>query len=92
QDLTAYGDDFDDLEAGHNLISLLKKLLAETDIPWFRLLYLYPSSVSSELLELMAEQLVSFPTWIFLFSMSVIRSCKRWGVVTGNRIWSSSSP
>ncbi|CAK8725711.1 30S ribosomal protein S12 methylthiotransferase RimO [Candidatus Electrothrix aarhusensis] len=59
QDLTAYGDDFDDqdnLEAGDNLVSLLKKLLAETDIPWFRLLYLYPSSVSSELLELMAEQ------------------------------------
>ncbi|MCI5124267.1 MAG: MiaB/RimO family radical SAM methylthiotransferase, partial [Candidatus Electrothrix sp. AR5] len=56
QDLTAYGDDFDDLEAGDNLITLLKKLLAETDIPWFRLLYLYPSSVSSELLELMAEQ------------------------------------
>jgi ribosomal protein S12 methylthiotransferase len=62
QDLTAYGDDFDDFndqdnfKAGDNLVSLLKKLLAETDIPWLRLLYLYPSSVSSELLELMAEQ------------------------------------
>ncbi|WP_339134894.1 MAG: 30S ribosomal protein S12 methylthiotransferase RimO [Candidatus Electrothrix sp. GW3-4] len=52
QDLTAYGDD---LKAGENLVSLLEQLLAETEIPWFRLLYLYPSSVSVELLELMAE-------------------------------------
>lgn len=63
QDLTAYGDDF----SGHlvksgakdkkdNLVTLLRQLLAQTDIPWFRLLYLYPSSVSAELLELMAEQ------------------------------------
>lgn len=57
QDLTAYGDDFNnDLGAGDNLVSLLKGILAETDIPWLRLLYLYPSSVSEELLELMAEQ------------------------------------
>ncbi|MCI5158997.1 MAG: MiaB/RimO family radical SAM methylthiotransferase, partial [Candidatus Electrothrix sp. AUS1_2] len=53
QDLTAYGDD---LGTGDHLVSLLKLLLAETDIPWFRLLYLYPSSVSVELLALMAEQ------------------------------------
>lgn len=52
QDLTAYGDDLGD---DHDLVSLLRRLLAETDIPWFRLLYLYPSSVSVELLELMAE-------------------------------------
>ncbi|CAK8724714.1 30S ribosomal protein S12 methylthiotransferase RimO [Candidatus Electrothrix laxa] len=59
QDLTGYGDDFDDQdnpEVGDNLVSLLRKLLAETDIPWLRLLYLYPSSVSEKLLELMAEQ------------------------------------
>ncbi len=56
QDLTAYGDDFEGPEADGNLVSLLKQLLAETGIPWFRLLYLYPSSVAEELLELMAEQ------------------------------------
>lgn len=55
QDLTAYGDDFNDPQTGGNLVCLLRQLLAETDIPWFRLLYLYPSSVSEELLELMAE-------------------------------------
>lgn len=59
QDLTAYGDDFDSSEVKDkkdNLVTLLRQLLAQTDIPWFRLLYLYPSSVSAELLELMAEQ------------------------------------
>ncbi|MCI5189893.1 MAG: 30S ribosomal protein S12 methylthiotransferase RimO [Candidatus Electrothrix sp. AS4_5] len=59
QDLTAYGDDFVDSEAKDkqdDLVALLRQLLAQTDIPWFRLLYLYPSSVSTELLELMAEQ------------------------------------
>ena len=53
QDLTAYGDD---LGSDDTLPALLRRLLAETDIPWFRLLYLYPSSVSLELLELMAGQ------------------------------------
>ncbi|WP_163337053.1 30S ribosomal protein S12 methylthiotransferase RimO [Desulfopila sp. IMCC35008] len=52
QDLTAYGDD----RAGDdNLILLLDNLLRTTTIPWFRLLYLYPTGVSEQLLELMAE-------------------------------------
>ncbi len=53
QDLTAYGDD---LAAKDNLTALLRTLIAETDIPWLRLLYLYPVSTSNELLQLMAEQ------------------------------------
>jgi len=53
QDLTAYGDD---LSAGDHLVALLRRLLAETDIPWMRLLYLYPVSTTSELLQLMADQ------------------------------------
>ncbi|WP_417911064.1 30S ribosomal protein S12 methylthiotransferase RimO [Candidatus Electronema sp. PJ] len=52
QDLTAYGSDLD----AANLASLLRLLLTETSIPWLRLLYLYPTSVSNELLELMAAQ------------------------------------
>lgn len=52
QDLTAYGDDRDGEE---NLIMLLEKLLRSTSIPWFRLLYLYPTGVSERLLSLMAE-------------------------------------
>ncbi len=53
QDLTAYGND---LDAETHLTALLQQLLAETDIPWLRLFYLYPASVSEELLELMASQ------------------------------------
>jgi len=53
QDLTAYGDD---LDQETHLVSLLENLLKNTAIPWFRLLYLYPSSVSDELLHLMAKE------------------------------------
>jgi ribosomal protein S12 methylthiotransferase len=52
QDLTAYGSD---LGPETNLVALLKALLAETDIPWLRLLYLYPVSTGTELLQLMAD-------------------------------------
>ncbi len=51
QDLTAYGSDF-----GGSLAALLRLLLDETGIPWLRLLYLYPASVTDELLDLMADQ------------------------------------
>ncbi len=51
QDLLAYGLD---LEKRTNLIVLLKQLLAETNIPWIRLLYLHPARVNKELLLLMA--------------------------------------
>lgn len=53
QDLTAYGND---LGGGVHLSSLLKALLAESTIPWFRLMYLYPSGIDEDLLSLMAEQ------------------------------------
>ena len=53
QDLTAYGDD---LGSHINLPGLLLSLLQKTDIPWLRLLYLYPVSISKELLQLMADQ------------------------------------
>lgn len=53
QDLTAYGND---LENGTNLPMLLREIVSGVSIPWLRLLYLYPSSITDELLELMAEQ------------------------------------
>jgi len=52
QDLLAYGLD---LGRETNLMILLQQLLAETDIPWLRLLYLYPARVQDDLLHLMAE-------------------------------------
>lgn len=53
QDLTAYGNDRGRQD---DLVRLLATLLEQTDIPWFRLLYLYPSGISDALLELMAAQ------------------------------------
>ncbi len=53
QDLTAYGDD---LDKATDLVSLLRAVLDETAIPWIRLMYLYPSTISAELLELMAAE------------------------------------
>ena len=52
QDLTAYGMD---RYGNRRLESLLRRLLDTTSIDWIRLMYLYPSAVSHELLELMAE-------------------------------------
>jgi ribosomal protein S12 methylthiotransferase len=52
QDLLAYGLD---LQKQTNLTDLLLQLLAETAIPWIRLLYLHPARVKKELLLLMSE-------------------------------------
>ena len=38
------------------LPALLRALLDETDIPWFRLFYMYPSGIRPELVELMAGE------------------------------------
>ena len=55
QDLTAYGRDLA-LGAPVNLVTLLESLLENTAIPWLRLLYAYPASVTDDLLQLMAQQ------------------------------------
>ena len=49
QDLTAYGTD---LYGKRRLESLVTRLLDETSVDWIRLLYLYPSTVSPELLDI----------------------------------------
>jgi len=38
------------------LTNLLEGLLAETDIPWLRLFYMYPSGIQRDLVELMARE------------------------------------
>ena len=38
------------------LTDLLERLLAETDIPWLRLFYMYPSGIRRDLVELMARE------------------------------------
>jgi len=52
QDLTAYGRDLAD---GANLASLLRRLLVSCDIPWIRVLYLYPDGLDEPLLDLFAD-------------------------------------
>ena len=53
QDLAHYGRDVRD---GSGLPELLAALLAETSIPWFRLLYLYSAGLTPKLLDLMARE------------------------------------
>ncbi len=52
QDTTRYGLD---LYGRYALSDLLKKLTAETSIPWFRLLYCYPDKITDELIAEMRE-------------------------------------
>ncbi len=52
QDTTAYGRDIYGASA---IVRLLKEIVAATSIPWLRLLYLYPSGVTDELLAFVAE-------------------------------------
>ncbi|MCG6963071.1 MAG: 30S ribosomal protein S12 methylthiotransferase RimO [Acidobacteria bacterium] len=51
QDTTRYGED---LGMKGGLTQLVQRLLKETDIPWIRFLYAYPSTLDERLLELMA--------------------------------------
>ena len=53
QDLAHYGRDVRD---GHGLTSLLEALLRETDIPWFRLLYIYSAGLTPVMLELVSRE------------------------------------
>jgi ribosomal protein S12 methylthiotransferase len=53
QDLAHYGRDVRD---GTVLPDLLESLLNETDIPWFRLLYIYSAGLTPAMLELIARQ------------------------------------
>ncbi len=54
QDTTRYGED---LGAGkHGLTRLVEALLENTDVPWIRFLYAYPTTLDDELLRLMGTE------------------------------------
>lgn len=53
QDLAHYGRDVRD---GNQLPELLGALINETDIPWFRLLYIYSAGLTPAMLDLIARQ------------------------------------
>ena len=54
QDLGHYGRDLG--KGGPVLADLLERLLAETTVPWFRLLYVYSAGLSDRLVELLARE------------------------------------
>ncbi len=54
QDLAHYGRDLRDRDV--KLADLLERLVAETSIPWIRLLYLYSTGVTPRLLEVVARE------------------------------------
>ena len=53
QDLAHYGRD---LRNGQGLADVLEALVAETTIPWIRMLYLYSSGITDRLLEVVARE------------------------------------
>jgi ribosomal protein S12 methylthiotransferase len=53
QDLAHYGRDVRD---GRGLPALLRALLRETTVPWIRMLYLYSTGITPELLEVVARE------------------------------------
>ncbi len=54
QDTTRYGEDLD--YGKHGLLRLVEALLEETQIPWIRFLYAYPTTLDEGLLALMGQE------------------------------------
>ena len=62
QDTTWYGRDLRRKDRSAPLLpELLRALVAETDVEWFRLFYMYPSGITREIVELMAGEDVLLP-------------------------------
>jgi ribosomal protein S12 methylthiotransferase len=57
QDTTWYGRDLWRKDRSSPLLpGLLRALVHDTDVPWYRLFYMYPSGITEELVELMATE------------------------------------
>jgi len=57
QDTTWYGRDLRRRDADAPLLpDLLRALVDGTDVPWYRLFYMYPSGITRELVELLASE------------------------------------
>lgn len=79
QDTSAYGLD---LYGRLMLPELIQKILDATDIPWIRLLYLYPDKITDELIEVVAKNdrvLSYFDIPIQHISDTVLRRMNRHG-------------
>ena len=84
QDTTRYGED---LGLGrHGLVRLVEALLENTEVPWIRFLYAYPTTLDDELLSLMGseERFVSYVDMPLQHSHpEILRAMRRGG--TGDR-------
>jgi ribosomal protein S12 methylthiotransferase len=78
QDLASYGKDRpDDLGAG-SIVPLVKAVSAVA--PWTRLLYLYPSDLSDELIEaILSTEVAYFDLSLQHVSKPLLRRMRRWG-------------
>ena len=62
QDTTWYGRDLWRKDRSSPLLpELLRALVKNTDVPWYRLFYMYPSGITHELVDLMATEDVVLP-------------------------------
>jgi ribosomal protein S12 methylthiotransferase len=83
QDTSYYGKDRDS-----SLVRLLEKLLAETTIPWLRLMYLHPQLVNDDFLRLVAREKRLLPYFDIPFqhiSDDILMSMKRLPLAKGIR-------
>ena len=62
QDTTWYGRDLWRKDRSAPLLpELLRALVDDTDVPWYRLFYMYPSGITPEVVELMAKEEAILP-------------------------------
>lgn len=81
QDLSAYGSDLD----SHNLEILLRELVKIEDIEWIRMLYLYPTTVTKELIQIVkSEEKIAnyFDIPLQYLEDRILKSMKRQGSVS----------
>ena len=78
QDLASYGKDRPDELGAGSIVPLVKAVTAATD--WVRLLYLYPSDLSDELIDaILATGVPYFDLSLQHVSKSLLRRMRRWG-------------
>jgi ribosomal protein S12 methylthiotransferase len=62
QDTTWYGRDLWRKDRSSPLLpGLLRALVSDTDVPWYRLFYMYPSGITAEIVEFMATEKAIVP-------------------------------
>src|SRR6185503_16880260 len=78
QDLASYGKDRPDVLGAGSIVPLVKAVAAATD--WVRLLYLYPSDLSDDLIDtICATEVPYFDLSLQHVSKPLLRRMRRWG-------------